>query len=75
MGILTVGWKMSQHTGNTISVEEADKFLAEVRKIMKEMELNFGPAVEVWSKRQQKNERLYGEYDNTGAAVIPKEKK
>jgi len=49
---------MSQHTGNTISVEEADKFLAEVRKIMKEMELNFGPAVEVWSKRQQKNEQL-----------------
>jgi len=53
MGILTVGWEMSQHTGKTISLEEADKFLAEVRKIMKERELNFGPAVEIWSKQQQ----------------------
>ena len=44
---------MSQHTGKTISLEEADKFLAEVRKIMKERELNFGPAVEIWSKQQQ----------------------
>jgi hypothetical protein len=44
---------MSQHTGRTVSLEEAEAFLREIRKIMLEHETNFGPACEIYSKRQQ----------------------
>ena len=47
---------MSEHTGETVSLEEADRFLKEVRQIMRDKELNFGPAVEEWSKIQQKKQ-------------------
>ena len=43
---------MSEHTGKTISVEEADRFLAEIRALMKQHGLNFGPACELWAKKQ-----------------------
>jgi len=44
---------MVEHTGKTIPVEEADKFLAEIRKIMQEQKLNFGPAVEFYTKMKR----------------------
>jgi hypothetical protein len=47
---------VSEHTGKTVSLEEADRFLKEVRKIMLDRALNFGPAVEEWSKQQQKKQ-------------------
>jgi hypothetical protein len=57
MGILTVGRKMSQHTGKTISLADAEAFLREIRKIMLEHQTNFGPACEIYGKRQQEKEK------------------
>jgi len=52
---------MSEHTGKTISVEEADKFLAEIRALMKQHALNFGPACELWARQQaRKKEQKNG---------------
>jgi hypothetical protein len=43
--------------GKVMTAEEADKFLAEIRKIMSERQLNFGPAVNYYMEQQAKKEK------------------
>jgi|HubBroStandDraft_3_1064219.scaffolds.fasta_scaffold00924_14 hypothetical protein len=52
------------HTGIVVSAAEADAWQAEIREIMAERKLNFGPAVDVYIKERRKPQlKLFSKFE------------
>lgn len=47
----------TQHTGVVVSAKEADAWQAEIRRIMADRSINFGPAVD-WYIAQRQDKRV-----------------